>query len=305
MQMMNLLILLHLRFEGKSKSLFHLVLSKCGHVIPVALQYTQISLEFEMRAFRDLYTIIDSKHTTSTVSTSFGKRIKTGSEEHHGIDNFTINNYAYNINANIEAEFLFLDEEERRRFALNDHEYLITQSRLTEKDGILISSNIEETSAKLLPAFNPVKYITWVIKRDDMKNLNDWNNYSNWVYEDIPPYSNQYAYEQMAYNLNSSKHFFYSTKDSSHSSLYTNDYLKKNILTNVRIEFDGVNRIDKDANYFEKQQVYQHFKTKPKDGIVVYSFSVNPTDIQPSGSCNFSNIQVPKIYFKRSTLKDS
>ena len=40
-----------------------------------------------------------------------------------------------------------------------------------------------------------------------MKNLNDWNNYSNWVYEDIPPYSNQYAYEQMAYNLNSSKHF--------------------------------------------------------------------------------------------------
>jgi hypothetical protein len=235
------------------------------------------------------------------VSTSFGKRIKPGSEAHHGISNFTTDNYAYNINPNLEGEFIFLDEEERRRFALNDHEYLITQSRLTEKDGVQITSTVEETGAKLLPAFNPVKYITWVIKRDDLKHLNDWNNYSNWVYEDIPPYSNQYAYETMAYNVNGAKHFFYSTKDS-HGSLYTEDYLKRNILTNVRIEFDGINRIDKDAHYFEKQQVYQHFKTKPKDGIYVYSFSLNPTEMQPSGSCNFSNIQVPKIYFKRNIV---
>ena len=270
-----------------------------GSVIPlIALQYSQISLEFEMRAFQDLYTIIDAKHTTSTVSTSFGKRIKPGSEAHHGIDKFTLNNYAYNINPNLEGEFIFLDESERRRFALNDHEYLISQSRLTEKDGVEIRKTVEETSAKLLPAFNPVKYITWVIKRDDLKNLNEWNNYSNWVYEDIPPFSNQYAYETMAYNVKGNNNFFYSNKDSNYSSLFTNDYLKKNILTNVRIEFDGINRIEKGSDYFEKQQTYQHFKTNPKDGIFVYSFSLNPTESQPSGSCNFSNIQVPKFSLK-------
>ena len=274
-----------------------------GLVVPlVALQYSQLSIEFEMKAFRDLYTIIDAKHTHSTVLTSFGKRIKPGNDEHHAISNFTLNNYAYNINPNIEGEFIFLDNSERKRFASFDHEYLITQPRLTEKDGVEIKKSIEETDCKLSGAFNPVKYITWVIKRDDMKNLNEWNNYSNWVYEDIPPYSNQYSYETMAYNLTTSKDFFYSNKDSNYSSLFTVDHLKKNILTNIRIEFDGVDRINKDADYFEKQQIEQHFKTKPKDGIYLYSFSLNPNEYQPSGCCNFSNIQVPKIYFKRNTV---
>ena len=78
-----------------------------------------------MKAFRDLYTIIDAKYTSSSVSTSFGKRIKPGSDEHHAISNFTLNNYAYNINPNIEGEFVFLDDSERKRFSVYDHEYLI------------------------------------------------------------------------------------------------------------------------------------------------------------------------------------
>ena len=65
------------------------------------------------------------------------------------------------------------------------------------------------------------------------------------------------------------------------------------------IEFDGISRIDKDIEYFEKQQPYQHFKTNPKDGIFVYSFSLNPLEYQPSGCCNFSNIVKPKIYFRK------
>ena len=40
---------------------------------------------------------------------------------------------------------------------------------------------------------NPVKYLTWVIKRDDMLKINEYNNYSNWVYPDIPPYSTTIA----------------------------------------------------------------------------------------------------------------
>ena len=44
--------------------------------------------------------------------------------------------------------------------------------------------------------------------------------------------------------------------------------------------------------YFNKQQMYQHFKKKPKDGIYVYSFALNPLEFQPSGNCNFSTVEI-------------
>jgi hypothetical protein len=272
-----------------------------GLAIPlIALQYCVISLEFEMKKFHDLYTIIDAKYTES--SNSFNKRIKPSSESHHSMDNFT-NSYSYNINPNVEGEYIFLDENERKRFAAFDHEYLIEHSKISNKDGIEIGYNIEETSAKIYSAFNPVKYLTWVIKREDFKYINEWSNYTNWIYPNIPPYSNEYNYMNSYYNLTNSKNVFYDS--SSHKSLFSTVNLKKNILTSVKLEFDGNLRIEKDSDYFSKQQMYQHFNKRVQDGIYVYSFSLNPLDYQPSGNCNFSNINNPKIYFKKELHTDS
>lgn len=275
-----------------------------GLALPlISLQYSVVSLEFEMKPFKDLYTFIDPKFETN--SKSFKRRIKPSSESHHSISNFT-SNYSYNIRPNVEGEYIFLDDEERRRFALNDQEYLITQSRITNKDGVQITSQNEETMAKLVPAFNPVSFITWVIKRDDLKNVNDWNNYSNWVYEDIPPYSYEYNKRCMKYDTVLNKRIFYDNEgdNNNHRNFYNINTLKKNILKSARIEYDGNLRIDKDADYFSKQQIQQHFKNNCKDGIYVYSFSINPKEYQPSGSCNFSNINIPRLYFKRNTIEN-
>ena len=281
-----------------------------GLSIPlIALQYSTLSLEFEMKQFKDLYTIIDSKYDSS--SNSFNKRIKPSSETHHNIDNFTID-FNLNINPNVEGEYIFLDDDERKRFAMYDHEYLIEEPRLINKDGIEIKSTTEETVAKLYGAFNPTKYLVWVVKRDDFKHINEWSNYTNWIDPDIPPYSNQYFYSDSYYNLTSSKNVFYSVRDqtdmndgTAHNNFFNTIELKKNILTNIKLEFDGNVRIDKNSDYFNKQQIYQHFKTNPVDGIYVYSFSLNPLDFQPSGNCNFSDIYNPKIYFKKQISSDN
>jgi hypothetical protein len=272
--------------------------SNSGLAIPlIALQYSALSVEFEMKQFRDLYTIIDAKYSKDG-SPSFNKRIKPKDQDHHKIDYFT-NSYNFNITPNLEGEYIFLDDEERKRFAIHDHEYLIEQPRIMNKDGSTLKHNIEETPIKIYSAFNPVKYLTWVIKRDDFKHINEWSNYSNWINQDIPPYSNSNIYNDCYYSTDSSKDVFYSIKNSNHVSDFTNTNLKKNMLTNVKIEFDGNLRIDKDADYFSKQQIYQHFKKKALNGIYVYSFSLNPLDYQPSGSCNFSDINNPMIYFKK------
>ena len=138
----------------------------------------------------------------------------------------------------------------------------------------------------------------------DKAQVNDWNNYSNWVYPDIPPYSTTIANKETKYNLTTSKNTFYTPGNTTHIADYSLNKFKKNVLTNVRIEFDGTDRINKNADYFLNQQIYQHFKTNPKDGIYVYSFSLTPSEYQPSGSCNFSNINYPKIYFSRDTIEN-
>jgi len=269
-----------------------------GLSIPlIALQYSTLSLEFEMKKFRDLYTILDAKYTST--SNSFNKRIKPSSDDYHNIDYFT-NNYTLNIKPNLEGEYIFLDDEERKRFAIYDHEYLIEQPRILNKDGSELIYNIEETDIKIYSAFNPVKYLTWVVKRDDFKHINQWNNYTNWPNPNIPPYSNNNLYEDCYYNLTKSKDVFYSIKNSSHASHFDTNNLKKTVLSNIKIEFDGNVRINKDANYFSKQQIYEHFKKNVKDGIYVYSFSLNPLEYQPSGSCNFSDIKNPSIYLKKN-----
>ena len=273
--------------------------SNSGLSIPlIALQYSTLSLEFNMKKFQDLYTIKDTLYTST--SKSYNKRIKPGSEPHHSIDNFTNDFISYNIKPNVEGEYIFLGDEERKRFAVYDHEYLIEQSRISNKDGIEIKTNSEETNAKIYSAFNPVKYLVWVVKRDDFRHINEWSNYTNWINPEIPPYSYQYLYTDKYYNLTASKNVFYNTSDSIHKSFFNTIELRKNILTHVKIEFDGNLRIDKDSEYFSKQQVYQHFKKQATDGIYVYSFSLNPLDYQPSGSCNFSDIYNPRIYFKKN-----
>ena len=44
-----------------------------------------------------------------------------------------------------------------------------------------------------------------------------------------------------------------------------------------------------------------------QDGVLVYSFSLEPEKYQPSGACNFSNIKdaILEIKFKNTTLYES
>ena len=46
----------------------------------------------------------------------------------------------------------------------------------------------------------------------------------------------------------------------------------------------------------------QNFKKKPVDGIYVYSFSLNPIQNQPSGTCNFSFIDRTIANFTKNNM---
>ena len=52
------------------------------------------------------------------------------------------------------------------------------------------------------------------------------------------------------------------------------------------------------TNYFNFLQPYQHHLENYIPGVGVYSFSINPCNLQPSGSCNFSRFNTTSLKFK-------
>ncbi len=297
-----------------------------GSALPLlALQYHDVELSLTLRKITDLYTVIE----TDITDNAFGKRVKphsnniSGTTDGAGIEFFVTNTSiadvsgsnrsfkAFNINTKVEVDYIFLDEEERKRFALFEHQYLITQHKKKREIGITANTVDMDISSS-----NPIKYIVAVTKRNDAEKRNDFNNYTNWIYEDIPPYSQEYLHKTMYYDSTNATNPnpFFSIGVAGHKTYLTNESdnsnsLKNNIISKAKITFNGSDRFKEiDYRYFEYQQPLNYFKKNNKRGIYVYSFSLDPLKEQPSGACNFSSInkvqfnatlnQPPNSYYK-------
>lgn len=71
------------------------------------------------------------------------------------------------VAASLYIDYVYLDTEERRRFAQQSHEYLIDQVQFTGDETVTASSN------KIQMNFNhPVKELIWVVQRDSFVDCN-------------------------------------------------------------------------------------------------------------------------------------
>ena len=72
------------------------------------------------------------------------------------------------------ADYVYLDIEERKEFAKQSQEYLITQHQKNDNNSVTFS----QKSIKIDLDFNhPVKSLFWFIKTQDSNNKNLWFDY--------------------------------------------------------------------------------------------------------------------------------
>jgi hypothetical protein len=82
------------------------------------------------------------------------------------------------VAASLYIDYVYLDTEERRRFAQQSHEYLIDQLQYTGAETITASSN------KIQMNFNhPVKEIVWVVQRDSFVDCSAPGGVTPWIKE--------------------------------------------------------------------------------------------------------------------------
>ena len=87
------------------------------------------------------------------------------------------------IDPYLDINYIYLDSKEMKNFAQTEHKYLIEQVRQSSFKGIIGNKTLE------LQVHHPTSIMIIVCKRNDVEDRNDWNNYTNWVLEDIPPFS--------------------------------------------------------------------------------------------------------------------
>lgn len=78
--------------------------------------------------------------------------------------------------ASLYIDYIYLDTDERRRFAQVSHEYLIEQLQFTGEE------TVTSTNVKLRLNFNhPVKELVWVARTDANETANEWTNFTDAV----------------------------------------------------------------------------------------------------------------------------
>jgi hypothetical protein len=161
------------------------------------------------------------------------------------------------------VDYIFLDTDERRRFAQLSHEYLIEQLQFTGTDNITASANEDGMKSMRMNFNHPCKELVWAIKKTDSAVY--WNNFST------------------------AKSLILGTTES------PNDYYaSENPVWQAKIMLNGNDRFaQRKGDYFSLVQPYQHHENTPDDyhkGINVYSFAIKPEEHQPSGTLNMSRI---------------
>ena len=196
-----------------------------------------------------------------------------------------------NINPRLEVNYIFLDKDERKRFASVEHEYLVKQVQFRTDIVTPTSDKKVHTMEIIKDIQHPVSTLIWGIRRSDHEDVNLWSNYTNWPIENTDPLQAELV-DSGSIDSNPFNNSDYATSGTNGGTNY--ESLKhKNIMLDATLKLNGSDRFNtKSFEFFNYTNNYQHHKRIPTDGINVYTFSVgNNNKMQPSGTCNMSKFE--------------
>ena len=160
------------------------------------------------------------------------------------------------------VDYIFLDTDERRRFAQLSHEYLIEQLQFTGTENLVTGSN------RIKLNFNhPCKELVWVAKNSLTTDQDYWYNYTTgaaMVGNDV----SANPFTDAILQLNGNDRF--AVRNGSYFNLV--------------------------------QPYQHHTNIPKNPGINVYSFALKPEDHQPSGTLNMSRIDTSTLMVNTETL---
>ena len=234
--------------------------SNPGLALPlIALQYHEVKLQMNFRKLEDL-TVFDvglgpNVESSNDTSTTIASQTLSAWK-----DNWTKSADTGELTVQLYVDYVYLDTDERRRFAQVSHEYLIEQLQFTGQESVKLDGTAQTNQRVRLNFNHPCKELIFFFNRDTDTGKNQWFNFG----ENIRAMS---------------------------SGDKVSDYKGYELLKDANLMLNGHERFQKrPGSYFRMVVPFQAHSRIPSRHIYVYSFALRPEEHQPSGSCNFSRM---------------
>lgn len=291
----------------------------------ISLQYHPVQLHVELRPLHELYTLIE----TDEADPLFGQRVRPTTRPAHALVNFMAEretnvatgdidlaygavsrlDTVWRLNAHLDVNYIFLEKEERDKFARLPHTYTIQQVQRHEFMGVVGERTLE------LRVQHPVQALVWIAAKDVHLETNNRGNYTNWHDPDLPPgslaYIQKYHDELDPYTGEDNVPALAAADRI--ATKYNFRFFPRDIIQEATLLFNGVERFKtRNHAFFATVQRYQHKlrgggggggsgtsdvastarSVAPHlPGVMLYSFALDPAKSQPSGACNMSRIK--------------
>jgi hypothetical protein len=280
----------------------------------IALQYNELVINVTMRPIRDLFTVrdvFDNANNRPYIQPDFNETRfqmyrflqsppnvpipinEVATDTNSAIIGFEPVVYenqisTWNADIHLISTYCFLSKEEAHIFAVEDHVYLVKDVFEHKYENITGSKRIKLDSNGMISSW------MWYLQRNDVNMRNEWSNYSNWPYKNIPVDISVYRNDA---NL-VGEYPNVDPRDNRTTGIYfTGNFVgdnHKHILETMGIVLDGEYRENLLTrgiyDYIEK---YTRTKGNAKEGIYCYNFCLNtsPYEYQPSGAINLSKFK--------------
>ena len=205
------------------------------------------------------------------------------------------------------ANYVYLDTEERRRFAQKGHEYLIEQVQHTGGDSI---TSVAQT---VRLSFNhPVKELVWCYQNTTSTATNSMWNFSTscanvHVTVNATPaiigggnLPHTIGAPRMFSNTSGVSNIFWIEEGSPITGAAGQEV---GPMKDFKLVLNGQDRFKEQlGKYFNQYQPYVYHSGTPYPGVYVYSFALQPEEHQPTGTCNFSRIDNAQVSLNMKAL---
>lgn len=176
------------------------------------------------------------------------------------------------------TDFVYLDDDERMKFAQNKHDYLIEQLYYTPN--VPIDSN---NAGIRLDIDQSCKLMVWLAQLDYISEFNDRFNYTD-------SHIRRKIYDPYINTDNDC------TKIKMYDCIRVEDVIGNSLIDEDLIKLDSQDRLSCRPNaYFELIQANQYSNNSLPKGTGMYSYGINPLDTKPTGTTNMSQINLIEL----------
>jgi len=290
--------------------------SKCA--FPMAsLQYNELHINITLRSIEELYQVRDVFDHTNGLPLmrpnytqnqfQLYRFLQTPPSDNLDAENYGNKTNGWNADIHILANYCFLSKEETRTFTSENQVYLIKDVIEHKYENVTGSKKIK------VPSTGMVANWMWYFQRNDAFMRNEWSNYTNWPYGQLPSNvetptiitGSSYLLDYSPYqNFKTSSNVY--TDDATEISELTGFQVtggfkvenRKEILETAGILFNGEYRENLlTREVFDYVEKWTRTSSNARTGLYCYNFclSSDSRKYQPSGAINMSKFKTIEL----------